>query len=254
MSDRMKKTRQVLLDIGAAVLVVVVLYILIVYLVLPFYTRHWQSISVPNVEGISQRAAEKILEYNKLQSVVDIEKFDNNLPPGFVIFQNPEPNRSVKKKRRIYLVISKGYMKINMPDLIGVPMRDARFTVEKEQIVMGDIEYEFHRYYPENVIIEQSIPPNTEIVVNTKVDLIVSLGNEPENITVPNLTGRHRQEALLKIQKAGLTLGSVNVRETTVFPDETVIGQSMKAGHSAEKGDTLNIILTENPTKEEKPW
>ena len=251
----MKRSRHIFRDIGLAALVILVAYIVVVFLVLPLYTRHWQSISVPNVTGISQRAAEKVLQDKNLVPVKDVVKFDDRVPPGFIIFQNPEPNRQVKKKRRIYLVISKGYRNTQMPDLIGIPIRDARFALQDEQLEIGNIGYKFHHLYPENVIIEQSIEPDSDIPVKSKVDLVLSLGSEPEIIMVPSLTGNKLQEALFKIKKAGLKVGNVNIRETAVFPDETIITQSISPGQTVSRGDTLHITVTDNPTTgKEQSW
>ncbi|MDZ7722444.1 MAG: PASTA domain-containing protein [candidate division KSB1 bacterium] len=251
----MEKTKHILRDIGLAALVILIAYIAIVYLILPLYTRHWQSISVPHVTGISQRAAEKVLQDKNLEPVKDIEKFDDRVPPGFIVFQNPEPDREVKKKRRIYLVISKGYRTIQMPDLIGIPIRDARFSLQENQLEIGQIEYTFHHLYPENVIIEQSIEPGSDIPVKSKVDLVLSLGSEPETIMVPSLTGNKLEEGLLKIKKAGLVAGHVNIRETTVFPDKTIINQSISSGQIVSRGDTLDITVSDNPTAgKEQAW
>ena len=247
----MKKTKLFFRDIGLALLIILCFYLIIVYLILPVYTRHWQSISVPNVTGLSQRAAEKILKNNNLQPLQDIEKFDDRLPPGFIVFQNPEPGRNVKKKRRIYLTVSKGYRNIKMPDLTGLPIRDARFTLDSKQLEIDRIEYNFHHFYPENVIIDQNIAPDTEIPVQTQINLLVSLGEKPVMINVPDLIGNNREQAVFKVKKSGLTLGDITVRESNVFPDETVIYQSINAGATVSEGDTLNITLTDNPSEGE---
>jgi len=238
------------------VAVLATLYLLLIFLVMPLYTRQWQQIEVPDVRNLSFSAAEKILQHQKLEPVQGEVKYDDSLPAGFVIFQSPTPSMVVKKRRRIYLTVSKGKRPVTVPNLVGMAERDARFTLVQSELDLREIEYEFDRYYPEGVVSEQSIEPESEVEAGSFVDLIVSLGEEPEQIFVPYLIGKPQKEAEFLIKKSLLTLGDIGYRETSEVASDIVIFQSLEAGLKAEKGDTLNIILSKLPPgmREVLPW
>lgn len=231
-------------------------YLLFLYLIMPLYTRHWQRIKVPDVVDMSFRTAAKVIDSNHLEAVQGELKYDEMKPPGFVIFQQPAGGSFVKKGRRIYLNVSKGKIPMVMPDLVGVPLRDARFSLVQSQLSLGDIEYEFDAYYPQDVVIEQSIDSGTEIQTGRRIDLVVSLGEETQDIFVPNLVGKSMNEAQLLIKKSMLYLDSIEYQQSKKSPAGHVLWQSLIAGESAAKGDTLSIVVTQWPRGEEEsiPW
>ncbi len=243
------KSGFILIHAGIILAILIGLYFFFVQLVMPLYTRHWQKIEVPDVDHMSYRAAKKILARSNLQTVRAEEKYDYTAPPGFVIFQNPPPGRMVKKNRRVYLTISKGYQKVEMPKMVGVPERDARFTLHKQHLEIGQVDYAFNSFYPEGVVFEQSIEPDSEIEANTKINLTVSLGNEPGQARVPDLIGKKKQQAILALKRINLVLGEVSFQSTSVFPENTVISQSIEPGTEVSKRDTVNIVLSRQKDK-----
>jgi eukaryotic-like serine/threonine-protein kinase len=219
--------------------------LLLIYLVMPFYTRQHQSIAVPNVCNLSYSAAQKILEQKDLKIVKAAEKYDENFPSGFVIFQNPEPGSTVKKGRRIYLTVGKGQRVIEMPKLVGLAERDAKFILSDHNLNVGQISYEIDEFLPEGVVSEQSIEIGRLVSVGEQVDLTVSLGVEPSIYIVPDLVGKSMQEALKEIKKAGLILGKLNRQKTDKILPNTVISQSVEAGLEVDRGDTLNLVISQ---------
>ena len=256
---RTKKSRENTTGLFAPLLIIfvslVALYALAVFIIMPLYTRHWQRVQVPEVTHMSQTAARKIIASKNLAPVNGELKFDDDVPPGYVSFQNPIGNSFVKKGRRIYLNISKGKRPVFVPKLVGMNLRDAEFMIAQAQLELGVISHDFDRYYPENVVMDQAIDPETEIMAGSVIDITVSLGEEPEEIYVPNLYGKTMEEAELLVKKSLLTMGQVNFRESESDPNQ-VIFQSLEVGERAGKGDTVNIVLSKlkKSGEEALPW
>ncbi len=219
--------------------------LLLIYVIMPLYTRQHQSITVPDVSNLSFSAAQKILKKQDLKIVKAGEKYDENFPPGFVIFQNPEAGSTVKKGRRIYLTVGKGQRIIEMPKLVGLAERDAKFILSDHNLKVGTITYEIDDFLPEGVVSEQSIERNKPVSVGESVDLVVSLGVEPSVYIVPDLVGRSFEEAVKSIKKAGLTLGEISKQKTDKLLPNTVIDQSAEAGLEVSKNDTINIVISQ---------
>lgn len=231
-------------------------YMLVVFLIMPLYTRHWQRNKVPDVTFLSFAAAEKVVHNANLIPLLGESKFDNHAPAGYVLFQNPLADAFVKKGRRVYLVISKGKQPVPTPELVGVNLRDARFVLTQRQLKVGEIEYEFDGYFPEGVIMEQSVEPEVEVSAGSPVDLIVSLGEEPTEIFVPNLYGQSSAEADLMIKKACLTTGRISYTPKDGVISPRIIFQSLQSGTRAAKGDTINLVFSTMAQGQEDniPW
>ena len=253
---RSKLTPRVLRNWGILFALILFLYLLMDFLVMPLYTRHWQKIIVPNVTHLSYEAAEKILARVGLKAVKAAEKYDENFPPGFVLFQNPEAESPVKKGRRVYLTVGKGQRVFPMPNFIGEPFRDVKFRLKELKLRLGKIEYEIDEFHPEGGVSDQSIEPKTQVSVGEVVDLTVSLGAKPDRYIVPDLIGKSEDDAKIAIKKAGLTLGEITYQETDRLVPKTVISQSLEAGLEVMQGDTLNIVVSQLPgsDKEKIQW
>ncbi|HNR69157.1 MAG TPA: PASTA domain-containing protein [bacterium] len=225
------------------------LFLLLDNLIMPLLTRHWQSVDVPNVANLSWNAAEKVLRDKGLKAVKAAEKYDREIPPGFVIFQSPEAGSPVKKGRRIYLTIGKGERIVEMPKLIGFSIRDAEFILNDYNLTLGDVTREPDDYWPEGVVSQQSVPAGHEVMDGAVIQLKVSLGNAATAFIVPRLVGRSIDDALLEIQKAGLAVGAISYQTTEELIPETVISQSLSEGQEVAKGDSINLVVCRLPHK-----
>ncbi|RPH98622.1 MAG: PASTA domain-containing protein [Calditrichaeota bacterium] len=223
------------------------IYLVLSWLIMPIYTRHWQRVIVPDVTNLSVQAAEKLLKRQKLETIAQDIKFDERMPNGFVVFQSPTPGAVVKKHRHVYLTLSKGKRPINMPNLVGTAERDARFTIDQNQLVLGEVKYEFDSYYPTGVVIKQSIAANSEINTGAEVDLVVSQGTEGASVIVPNVVGKTFDEANMFIQIAKMSLGKVRYTEMPDEPDDVVLLQSPEAGLRVAAGDSVDLVLSASP-------
>lgn len=223
---------------------VVGLYLLFTFLIMPIFTRHWQRVEVPDVTNLSGRAAEKILKKSGLKPVVSEIKYDERMPNGFVVFQNPGGHAVVKKNRRVYLTVSKGKRPIVMPKLVGLSERDARFLINQSQLVIGEVQRTFDSYYPAGVVTQQSIPPQTEVTVGDKVDLVISTGAVGGTVIMPNLIGMKFEEASKVVEQAGLSLGIVRYGDMPAAAPDMVVMQSPEPGTAIGAGQPVDLTLS----------
>lgn len=250
LTNKNRKTR-VIAIIFLYAFILLVLVILLNILILPAYTRQWQNVPVPDVTSASLQAAQKILNKKGLEAVIREEKFDSNYPPGFVIFQNPAANTAVKKGRRIHLTIGKGKQIIEMPNIQGISERDARFILQENQLQIRKISYQNDDQVPVGVVIDQSVPAGIQIEVDEFIDFTLSLGLEPDNILVPSLIGKSREEAIHSIKNVGLTLGYIQYQLTDKILPNTVVSQTIASGTRVSINDTLGFVLSKLPGKQE---
>jgi serine/threonine-protein kinase len=222
----------------------VVWILLLDQVIMPWYTRHGQAVEVPGVIGMPVEKARQLLVEQGFRVVEDERRFDSTYPSGYVVEQNPGPQRPVKEGRRIHLVVSLGERTVKVPRLIELDETQARLTLKNLQLRVGEIEGEFSYYYPENIVLDQSIPPGTEVEIGTAVDLTVSNGRIPSEFVVPFVEGKTLDRAKREIEKAGLTVGEIIYRDSDEFLPETVLRQSIPAGTVVSQGDTLNLEVS----------
>ena len=235
------------------ILTILMLYILFNDFLMPVYTRHGQSIEVPNLIEMTYEGARTLLGQHDLKIVEKAKKFDDRYRAGIVISQNPKPFSVVKKGRRIYVIVSKGEPTIEMPRLIGNSQQNAVFEINRLGLKVRYVSYEHSEHYYEGVVLNQSIPIGKEVKLGQSIDLIISWGQFPDKFIVPNLIGRSLKDAKQEIQQAGLTLGNVSFQVENDLLPETVIDQSKEANAEVTRGDTISILISKlaSPTEED---
>ncbi len=228
------------------------LYLICTNAVMPIYTRHGQEISVPDVTGLSFAEAFTILSDQKFKVIKDRDTFDSQYPPGYVVSQNPLPRARVKKKRRIYVTVSKGERLVLMPKLVGQSERNTELEISQLGLVLRNITYEYSPLHLKDVVIEQSLQENERIRQGTEVEIVVSLGLLPDNFLVPNVVGKLLPDAQKAIEKAGLSVGRTSYQTTDKLLPNTVIEQSLKPDTEVVQGTAINLIVSKLPESGDK--
>ncbi len=212
--------------------------------IMPLYTKHGQEIIMPDVTGLPLEEAQKKLESKGFRPIIDKEVYSNQYPAGVVISQNPMPESVVKTGRRTYLTVSKGAKWVQVPRLIGGSERDAELKLRQKNLIPGEKSYEFSSFYPKGVVIAQSVPVGDSVTVGDTVNFVVSLGEIPENLKVPNLVGKSLKEARETLVKLGLRVGMVTYQVNNDLLPETVIQQSVPPDSVVDVGTPIDLVVS----------
>jgi beta-lactam-binding protein with PASTA domain len=212
-------------------------------LVLPWYVNHGDILHVPNVMGQPVDSAKKTLLAQGLIPMESDTRPDPQAPAGTVVGQNPDVDAVVKNGRRVYLTISGGEVLVIVPALRGRSVRDAKFTLERSGLRIGDVEYAASDAYPENTIVEQSIQPGMKVSKATAVKITISRGKELQQITVPDFTGKTLSEAERLIAQQGLKLGNITLQASFDLIPNTVVDQFPRGGESVMAGQAVDLFV-----------
>jgi len=233
-----------------AFIIVMVIFIAGVYtfdkILMPVYTRHGEEIEVPEVVEMNFVEADSLLRISGFHLVVEREQYDWNYPAGTIISQNPEAFAITKRGRRIYVTTSIGEKLSTMPNLVGKSARDASFTAQSAGLELPDecFGYEYSNYYPENVVMGQSIPPGTNLRKNTPIHVTVSLGNLPNEFKVPDVTGQSLELAKRVILTSGLEIGDIEyLPEPDLLPN-TIISQEPEPDTKVDRNDPVHLVVS----------
>lgn len=173
-----------------------------------------ETVTVPSVVGMTEYEAEKAIRDKGLEPVIGSrEKSDK--PAGIVIASNPSENTNVKSGSKVTIYISSGMMEIKVPDVKGTDVNVAISIIENSGFKVGEKTYEFSTTIPENSIISQTPEANSFLEKGSKIDLVISKGQEIIYTKVPDLFNLTLKDAENLLISNNLRLGNKTPIETT---------------------------------------
>ncbi|MFV9567388.1 Stk1 family PASTA domain-containing Ser/Thr kinase [Thermoanaerobacter mathranii] len=132
-----------------------------------------QVVVVPNVINKDYLEAKNILENMGLKANI-IEQYNDQFAKGYVFDQNPRQGVQVEYNTAIDLYVSKGPQPAIMPNVVNMTLEEATTALENAGLKLGKVIYKETTEVPEGVVLEQSVPPDSEIQKGSPIDLIVS--------------------------------------------------------------------------------
>jgi len=211
---------------------------------MPWYTKHGEEFELPDVTTRPVNEALQLLKRKGFHPVLKDSVYDAHFPSESVIRQNPLPFSMVKKGRRVYLVISIGQKPLYVPNLIGKTPQDAEFLLKEKSLQLNTTFYEFSEFYPRGVVINQSVPPETEVPADQKINITVSLGPPPSAQEVPQLVGKSFTTAKKILEAVGISLNKVRLKYEPKLVPGTVLGQSVKPGTPAKDVKAIDLVVS----------
>lgn len=212
--------------------------------IMPIVVRHGKDVEVPDVTEITLEEAKRTLSSRSL--ALAIEKWEDNtdIPAGKVISQTPQPFSSVKKGRRIYVVLSRGSKLYEVPDVCGTSPRQARLLLEQKGFEVGTITKQPSYEFPKGVVISQIPAPKEMVGKDVLVNLVVSSGPAEVRTLMPNLIGESLEDASAVLEKMGLELKTIIYRSNLDYLPDTVLEQSVEAGEGVEEGQEIDLVVS----------
>jgi beta-lactam-binding protein with PASTA domain len=161
-----------------AVLVLVV-YLFLSIVFTGWYTRHGQSIKVPEVSGMPIENATELLDDNDLELVIIDSVFNEDMKPNTIVEQDPQPDLTVKPGRKIYVTVNTGIVpKVKMPKLINGSSNLAKVLLQNSGLKLGRVDSVKSTFGPGLVIRQKfkgrDIAPNTQLDKGAIIDIVVS--------------------------------------------------------------------------------
>lgn len=234
----------------AFVSITLVLYFILKWL--NVYTKHGETISVPDLKGMNIVEAMDLLDDQGFKYVID-SIYTDQAEPNSVYEQEPEANALVKENRTIYFtVVSGSAPTVKLPDLIDVSLREAQAILESYGIKVGRLIY--RPDLAQNAVLGiqhkgRDVGKGFVISKGDVVDLILGDGYGNLKVEIPNLIGLSYDEALFVLQGSKLILGAVifdGTKNDTL--NAVVYRQSPESStdtliNKISQGETIDIYL-----------
>ena len=190
--------------------------------------------------------AESLLEIPQWAVTETTYRYSDLTPAGTVMSQTPPRGSRIKirdgARRIISLTVSLGAEKKTIPNVLGQDVRVASATLRDHGFSVKTI-------YTSAGVADRvtAISPDvgTMLPVGSEITLTVSKGESHQTVTVPDLTGISRSQALLELFRCGLTVGNVT-EEASDAPEDTVIRQSPSAGSLVAPNTRINLAISQS--------
>lgn len=196
------------------------------------------EIIVPNIVNKSLPEAFNILKLNNLNIEISGLEYSSAIPAGNIVSQDPISGTRVKAGRSVKVVVSKGIEFVNVPNIIGQELGNARKILESVGLKIGDIRETYSRTSPNGIVISQN--PKYGSITSKNSLVAIEISRHLPN-TMPNLIGKTEEEAMRLIDSLGPY--KLIIREAESDTPGVVISQDPPANTSIIQ-ETPKIEIT----------
>lgn len=219
---------------------------------------------VPNVSGMSYEEAEKALEEKNLTVVINGMNYSESIEKNKILSQDPADGAKAAVEETVYVIMSGGNQEVMMPDLTGMEYKEAEKLVKAQNLVLekDGVTEEYNDFVEKGRVISQNIEAEERIGVKTEITLTVSLGSlskETAVLTVPDLTGLTKEEALEKLaqlkEETGFTytLGKVKKKYSAEVEKGKIISQGLTPGTEVRTNEPITLVISKGPEMVQVP-
>lgn len=239
------KLSDVLTHIGIIAASLIILFLLFFFIFLPWRTNHGESITVPDLKGLTMNEVEDLLDDKNLLYAISDCTFVVNATPLTIFSQYPKPNATIKEGRKIYLtIVSDNAPMVTLPDVLN-----RSFESGKNQVASVGFIVDKPEYIPaleENTILKikangTEVTPGQKLQKGSKITLVVGDGYGNQSVVIPDFVGMPFEEVEVLISGSGLNIGNIMYENDPAAPANTVLKQRPQAGNKLRMGDVVDI-------------
>ncbi len=232
---------------------IIVIFFLFNSVLMPWYVKLTDTATVPNVLGLNYIDAKKKLESVGLELKQGDVRYDENKPIGEILDQNPPSGQVVKYGRRIYLTICGGEQLMEVPNLVGRSVRDAKFALEQRNLLIGETVRKSSSSLKEDFVISQIVQAGSKVKKQSRIDLIISDGMSMGELKVPDVINKGLEDARKVITDSKLRVGKITYQVNNDLPAGKIVDQYPKSGRSANETTAVDLFVSKKQKVVEKP-
>jgi eukaryotic-like serine/threonine-protein kinase len=206
-----------------------------------------KQVTVPTVVGADQANAEARLRQEGFKT--DSTPKTSDRPAGEVIGQDPSGGSRADKGSTVELTVSSGPAQVGVPQVAGLTLQSAQGRLQRAGL-KWTVREEASDTVEKGRVISATPPEGQKVDKGSEVALVVSTG--PEQVDVPDVTGKSFDEASSQLVAAGLKVTRKD-QETADEDPGTVLAQNPKGGGQAAKGSAVQLTVAKEPSQIDVP-
>jgi eukaryotic-like serine/threonine-protein kinase len=207
-------------------------------------------VTVTNLLGQSEEQAQEWAEGEGLVLDVTYQEVTSDSDIGNVIEQNPPAGNRVDAGGTVEVVVGEAQDQVSVPTLVGMPQADAEREIENAGLSVGNVTTRETDDSDEvGRVVEQSPADGAAVAPGSSVDLVI--GEEPGEVTVPDLIGKSREQAQQELRDRGLNFGVQQQEESAEHDEGLITRTEPRGGTSVEPGTSVDIWISSGPPEED---
>jgi beta-lactam-binding protein with PASTA domain/predicted Ser/Thr protein kinase len=206
-----------------------------------------KQVTVPPVVGADQANAEARLRQEGFKT--DSTPKTSERPAGEVIGQDPSGGSRADKGSTVELTVSSGPAQVGVPQVAGLTLQSAQGRLQRAGL-KWTVREQTSDTVDKGRVISATPPEGQKVDKGSEVALVVSTG--PEQVDVPDVTGKSFDEASSQLVAAGLKVTRKD-QETADKDPGTVLAQNPKGGGQAAKGSAVQLTVAKEPSQVDVP-
>lgn len=208
------------------------------------------EVEVPDLRGKNVEAALEITSRLDLGMRIARSGFDESIPPGHIIHQDPRPGTRTKKSRVVRVVVSQGTRTVHVPNLSGLSTRRVELLLSQAGLKMGRVSRTHDPDRKAETVVAQSPAQDSFTSRGDEVDILVSEGQRPLIYYMEDLTGFPMEDVIATIRVWGLKPGRIKETESADLPSGTVMAHEPSEGSAVTEGQTVHVTVSVPKKKE----
>lgn len=212
--------------------------------IMPRLARTGMRVEVPDLVDLTQTQARARLDMYGLRLELREPRWDDRIPEGRIVYQNPPAFSRVKRDRTVYAVPSKGRRLYGVPDLKGKTLRQAGLWIAQSGLEMGEVTDDTSSSVREGLVVRQVPAAGVLVGAGHLVAVVVSNGPPREIVEAPDLVGRELEDARAAVADAGLRVGAIRYEFSTGYLPNVVIRQLPEAGEEVKRGTRIALVVS----------
>ncbi|MFI9805197.1 Stk1 family PASTA domain-containing Ser/Thr kinase [Streptomyces sp. NPDC052301] len=215
-----------------------------------WYINSGQFTKVPPLLSKTEAQARARLKAAGLEAGRVKREYNDTVGRGTVIGSDPAPGARIRDHDSVTLTISLGPEMVNVPDVAGRPLAQARARLKADGLEPGMVTRQFSEDVPKGSVIGTTPPAGTRRHADSAIALTVSKGRP---VDVPDVTGEDLDSARQDLADAGLKVKIAAQQVNSEYDKGEVAQQSPGDGSRAAEGDTVTLTLSKGPEMVEVP-
>jgi serine/threonine-protein kinase len=204
-----------------------------------------RSVTVPDLTGKTPEEAAKAARAVGLQLEEQSgrARYDERIPPGRVLLQQPEAGSLAKPSQALRVVLSLGARQLRVPELAGLAPRAAALKLSRESLELGPVSWYRDPTAPQGIV-AQDPDAETPAAKGAPVRVLMSRGAPDARMVMPDFVGKDAQAVRERLEKFGFRVGSARFEAYDGVKPNTVLKQFPPAGYPLSSHEVVSLTVS----------
>jgi eukaryotic-like serine/threonine-protein kinase len=204
-----------------------------------------RSVAVPELAGKTPEQAREVARRLGLQveEQTSRARYDERIPAGHVLLQEPEAGSLAKPSQIVRLVMSLGPRALRVPDLAGLAPRAAAVKLSRESLELGPASWYRDPAAPPGIVAQEP-EADTPAGKGEGVRVLMSRGPAEPRIVMPDFVGQDAEAVRARLEKFGYRVGSSRFESYEGVRPNTVLKQFPPAGYPLSGREVVSLTVS----------